>query len=225
MTRKLFFLISIVVILLVLASTVTAKYIPYVEPLDGDWGDVAHPWQTPGGFSTVLYGRMGDIDDVDVVGYEFIEPTSSWMVEMGVPMCGEHFAAFAPVVAVIGEGLPDAEVPFELPRGMGAVVLDEGREIDVPASENYLFNADAQRFMRYSADTLLPSGNYLIAIWEPNGRVGAYALSMIGVHPDYVDAMESDRIDEAFTLVNSGEWMGQDCDAPVSRVAIPLRSR
>jgi hypothetical protein len=137
---------------------------------------------------------------------------------MGVPVCGAHFTRFSPIVAVIGECLPDADVPFEIPPGMGAVVLDEGRELEMSASENYLFSADAQRFIRFSADTLLPSGSYLIAIWEPNGHVGAYALSMIGVHPDYVDAMEADRIDEAFTLVNSGEWMGQDCDAPVAQV-------
>jgi protocatechuate 3,4-dioxygenase beta subunit len=44
---------------------------------------------------------------------------------------------------------------------------------------------------------------------------------MIGVHPDYVDAMESARIDEAFDLVNSGAWMGQDCNAPLSVANCP----
>jgi hypothetical protein len=218
-----FWLITLFLIgMLALTSVTAAKYVPYVEPLDGDWGDVAQPWQAPGGFSTVLYGRMENDEDVDAIAYEFIEPTSNWLVEVGVPVCGEHFAPFIPSIAILGDDLPAAEadtLPFELPRGMGAVVLTDGELIEMARSENYLFTGEVQRFVRYESDALLDSGEYLIVVWEPEGHTGAYALSLMGVHPDYIDAMEADRMDEAFDLVNSGVWMGQDCDAPL--VSLP----
>ncbi len=216
--RKFWFITLFLVGMLALTSVTAAKYIPYVEPLDGDWGDIAQPWQAPGGFSTVLYGRMESDADVDAIAYEFIEPTSSWLVELAVPVCGDHFAPFIPSIAVLSDKLPVAEVddlPFELPRGMGAVVLTDGELLEMSRSENYLFTGDTQRFVRYESDARLDRGEYLIVVWEPQGNTGAYALSIMGVHPDYVDAMEADRIDEAFDLVNSGSWMGQDCDAPL----------
>jgi hypothetical protein len=215
--RKFWFITLLLVGLLLLIGTANAKYIPYVE--EGDWGGITSPWQMPGGFSTVLYGRMGTIGDVDVVTYEFIEPTSNWLLETSVPQCGEHFVDFSPVVAVMGSELPATEtanLPFELPPGMGAVMFDEGEAVDVDDSENYLFTQNTQRFTRYESDTLLPAGEYFVAIWEPNGHVGAYAVSMMGVHPDYIDAQESARMEEAFDLVNSGAWMGQDCNAPLA---------
>jgi hypothetical protein len=213
-----FWLVTLFLVgMLALTSVTAAKYIPYVEPLDDDWGDVTQPWQAPGGFSTVLYGRMENDEDVDAIAYEFIEPTNNWLVELAVPVCGEYFARFVPSVAVIGAGLPAAEaddVPFELPEGMGAVVLTDGELVEMERSENYLFSGDTQRFVRYESAARLESGDYLIVVWEPDGHTGAYALSIMGVHPDYIDAMEADRIDEAFDLVNSGTWMGQDCSAP-----------
>ncbi len=217
--RKFSFIMVLVVGLLALTGTASAKYIPYVEAVDGDWGDITNPWHMPGGFSTVLYGQMGTIGDVDVIAYEIVQPSSQWLVESAVPACGEHFVPFAPVMAVIGEGLPTptaGTIPFELPDGMGAVLFDDGEEIEMTRSENYLFTGDTQRFTRYEADTLLTSGEYFLAIWEPDGHVGAYALSVLGIHPDMIDADEEARMEAAFDLVNSGEWMGQDCSAPLA---------
>jgi hypothetical protein len=214
--RKFWLITLILVGILALTGITAAKYIPYVEPLDGDWGDVAQPWHAPGGFSTVLYGRVESDEDVDAIAYEFIEPTSNWLVELAVPVCGEHFAPFIPSIAVLGDDLPTVEadrLPFELPQGMGALVLTGGGLIEMARSENYLFSGETQRFVRYDSDILLNRGEYLLVVWEPDGHTGAYALSIMGVHPDYVDAMEANRIDEAFDLVNSGSWMGQDCDA------------
>jgi hypothetical protein len=217
--HKFWLITLILVVTLALASVATAKYIPYVEPLDGDWGDAAQPWPAPGGFSTVLYGRMESAEDVDAIAYEFIQPTSNWLVEVAVPVCGEHFALFIPSVAVLGDHLPAVEadsLPFELPEGMGAVVLTDGELIEMSRSENYLFTGDTQRFVRYDSDVLLDRGEYLLVVWEPEGQTGAYALSIMGVHPDYVDAMEANRMDEAFDLVNSGTWMGQGCEAAIA---------
>jgi hypothetical protein len=218
--RKFCYVLMLTVGLMAFTSITSAKYIPYVEPLDDDWGDVAQPWQAPGGFSTVLYGRMGSDEDVDAITYEFIQPTSNWLVEIAVPVCGEHFAGFTPSVAVIGSGLPAAEaddLPFELPEGMGVVVLTDGELIEMSKSENWLFTGDVQRFVRYESDSLLNKGEYQLVVWEPEGNTGAYALSIMGVHPDYIDTMEANRMEETFDLVNSGTWMGQECDAPLSQ--------
>jgi hypothetical protein len=215
---KIWLIIVLLIVLLALAGVTAAKYIPYVEPLDGDWGDVASPWQMPGGFSTVLYGRMSEFGDADAIRFELLESSSNWLVEMAVPACGDHFSGYSPTIAVLGEGLPAAssDIPFDLPEGVGAVILDQAEDIQLEASENYLFSGETQSFVRYDMDITIESGEYSVAIWEPNGNIGAYALSILGVHPDFIDADESARMEADFALINSGDWMGQDCSVPLA---------
>ena len=50
--RKMWIVLLMAVGMLALTNAASAKYIPYVEPLDEDWGDVAQPWPAPGGFSS-----------------------------------------------------------------------------------------------------------------------------------------------------------------------------
>ena len=200
-----------------LTSITAAKYIPYVEPLDGDWGDVANPWQMPGSYIAGLYGRLSTYGDVDVIAFEFNRPTSEWWLDVVIPVCGEHFAPFSPSVALIGPGLTaPEELPFALPDGMGAMIFDDGEEIPISESDNYLFSGDVQQAVHFEPAEILDSGTYLIAVWEPNGHTGAYALSTGGTHPEDLNAEETARMEEVFQFINSGEWMGQDCTAPLA---------
>jgi len=44
-------------------------------------------------------------------------------VQIGVPVI-DRLKQFRPSLAVIGPGLPDVNLPFALPRGLGAVIID-----------------------------------------------------------------------------------------------------
>lgn len=51
-------------------------------------------------------------------------------IELGVPEL-ERLSDYRPAVAIVAEGLPEADVPFELPANMGARVIYTD-EVDVP---------------------------------------------------------------------------------------------
>jgi len=209
----------LVFVLLMMAGTASAKYIPYIEPLDGDWGDIANPSPAPGGYNAAYYGRLGVYGDVDVLAYEVTQPTSHWYIETVIPSCGEHSVGFSPEVALIGPGLPDSravDLPFEIPPEMGVVVFGDQEAVNMPGWENYLFNGDFQSFAHYEMEEVLPRGQYLLAIWEPHHNTGAYALSVVGVHPDAIDSETAARMESDFRLIQSGAWMGQDCSAPLA---------
>ncbi len=210
--------ILVLVVMLLLTGTVSAKYIPYVEPLDGDWGDIANPSPVAGGYVAALYGRLGVYGDVDVIAYEVSSVTSNWYIETVIPSCGEHSAGFSPEVALIGPGLPNPDagaLPFEVPEGMGAVVFGDQQAVEVPGWENYLFSGQVQRFAHFEMDSVLGRGDYLLAIWEPHHNTGAYVLSVAGTHPDNIDAQTAAQMENDFRLIESGAWMGQDCNAPL----------
>jgi protocatechuate 3,4-dioxygenase beta subunit len=206
------------VLLLVVTGVASAKYIPYVEDVKSDWGDFASPFQTPqAALFSGLYGRLGVYADVDVFAFEFGDPQKAFMVEALVPVCGDHFKAFAPSVALIGPGLdaPKADsLPFELPKDMGLAMIDKPVAKFDPDNKAY-FGTTTQSYVAASFP-IAEVGTYYIAVWEPNGHTGAYVLSTGSVHPDDISNEESARMSKEFALINSGEWMGQDCDAPIT---------
>lgn len=78
------------------------------------------------------------IDDVDVsqVGYHHakpgqpelwfafdVKPGEELFVQLGVPKL-DRYEGLRPAMALIGPGLPDADVPFYVPQGYGGIVYD-----------------------------------------------------------------------------------------------------
>lgn len=215
---KKFMLLGLVLVnLALLSGAASAKYIPYVEPLDADWGDFSSPFLSPGGqqFSG-LYGRLASYGDVDVIAVDLDAPQKNFMVEALALVCGQHFEGFEPSVALIGPGLessPKATFPFELPKGAGAVLVT--KEVDQQPENNAYFGGESQSHVLDQL-SIPDAGTYYVAVWESNGNTGAYVVSTGSVHPESIDSQEAVRMTREFELINSGQWMGQDCNAPLA---------
>jgi hypothetical protein len=225
-----FFTLLVMIIVLLLVLPVSAKNDAYVEDPLAEWGGLDAPFELPA--ATVykaLHGRFGMNGDVDAFAFTFEEGTEDWAIEMRVPQCGEHFEPVYPSVALIGAGLEapdDEELPFILPEGQGAIILNstryetETRERD---SQYYFTYEAAGRSITtyYYLPTLtsldIPTaGDYTLAVWEQDGHVGAYYIYTGNTHPDNMDEYRDFyELEQAFAAIGSGSWMGQDCAAPV----------
>ena len=222
MTRKLIFLC---IILLMGISTALAKTDPYVESPDQDWGDLSNPasiWSPVA--ATAQVGRLGEYGDVDAFTLDFTAEKQAFQFEVMVPVCGEHFKNFYPNVAIIGPGLdtPTESLPFVLADGDGAVVFDTKPDAgaerlvspnnplnDLPIYEGTLRSVEVPE-----------AGQYMLAIWEPNGNVGAYMIAT-GTEHDMFQNRPRAELDAAFDLMFSDKWLGQDCNAPLAAASCP----
>jgi hypothetical protein len=193
-----------VVGMLFLFGVVQAKWFPYVEG-DEDWGDPSSPWQMSDatGFSA-LYGRLDAPDDVDSMIYTFDAPIENWTVQAQVPLCGDHFAAFYPSVAVLGPGLPG--LPFVSTGDDGVVILTEYSDDSTRAENSQM---GVYEFTEFTVD-IPEAGDYVVVVWEPHGNSGAYTLVTGSAEPNF--AGREQEAEEAFEQLESGDWMGQDCD-------------
>lgn len=213
--------------LALVAGSVLAKGDPYFEDPKNEWGDLSQPaavWSTEAAVQNL--GRLGTYGDVDAFAFEFDGAMKNWPVELIVPSCGEHFNMVYPSMAVIGPGLstPDAgTVPFDLPEGVGAEVFTS------PVAEN-ASRMVSQNSNSVGIDAYIPAifnvaipeaGTYTVAVWEPNGNVGAYALAT-GTKHDLFASRADEEWDAAMRNLETGAWMEQDCSAPLAAANCPV---
>jgi hypothetical protein len=201
---------------------VQAKSDPYVEDADQEWGGLSNPssiW-SPNALA-VHAGRLGTEADVDAFTVSFPGDKSTFQFQIFVPVCGQHFANFRPSVALIGPGLDtpkDAALPFTLPKGMGAWVFPDDRSLNgarIAVPTNTITGQEPVYSTNLQSITIPQAGDYTVAVWEPDGNVGAYMLSTGTGSDSFADRPQSE-LDAEFTQLFSGEWIGQDCNAPLT---------
>ncbi len=218
----------LVVTLLSLAGMAQAKMIPYVEPLDGDWGTFDEPpvLTLEGAYFSGVFGRVGVPGDADVIHMRFDAPVEGEVrVDLLVPVCGDHFTDFFPTLALIG---PDqdmseealAALPFALPEGLGVQILEPERPAEAnnsprPLSDWQVWEQDYYETLTITFEVPIPA-KYFFAIWDETGDTGAYTLLTGAVHPgpDVIDPEEIETLYD--TMISNGAWMGVDCDAPAT---------
>jgi hypothetical protein len=219
------FIIALVVGLLSLASVVQAKFDPYVEDKDHDWGDVSNP--EPVWSSEALVGHLGRLDpagDVDAFSLNFDKPVEKWMFSASVPVCANHFESVKLNVALIGTALTsptDVTLPFSLPDGMGALLYRS----DYKGKDSILYRSgDVMGIQTYVAPTFainIPAaGQYTMAVWSDNQAISPYIL-LTGTGSDQFSDRPAAELDRAFTQMYDGTWMHQNCTLPPA-TPIPL---
>jgi hypothetical protein len=112
--------------------------------------------------------------DVDYYTFEGLE-REVILLELTIPQIDGQ-DEFAPIMALMGPGLAEAELPAHVvrPAGAGALVIDppEGpaNTFFEPFSRTSYWERQEQRV------TLPESGRYVVAVWHPRGEVGRYTF-------------------------------------------------
>jgi hypothetical protein len=133
------------------------------------------PWQVDDPtISTALYATLDSADDVDYYTFEG-KQGQVILLELTIPQI-EGQAQFAPTMALIGPGLPSAELPEVV------VHSDEagGLVIPPPPGAAPTFFEPFSRtsyWERQEQRVRLPSdGRFVVAVWHPDSQVGRYTF-------------------------------------------------
>lgn len=89
-------------------------------------------------------------------------------LQLGVPAI-DNLEDYRPVLVLLGPGLPNIDLPFEVPRGLGGVLLES---VDNPEFFDEPFTGTQSWILRES-DRLAPeNGQYYIVAYDPEGGAG-----------------------------------------------------
>jgi len=135
---------------------------------DSPW-EIADPT-----ISTAVYATLDSPTDVDYFGFEG-QAGQSILLQITIPQI-EGQEEFAPHMALLGPGLPSAELPerVEHPDNAGALPLTPPPG---PATTFFEpFSRTSYWDRQESHETLPVTGRYLVAVWHEAGQVGRYVF-------------------------------------------------
>jgi hypothetical protein len=172
MSRRLYPTLVLVLIAMFILAARAAAHRPYFEEKDIT---AAAPWPLDDPtISTVVYATLENGSDVDYFAFEG-RAGQRILLEMVIPqIVGQE--NFAPIMALLGPGLPAAALPamVERPAGSGALLLPPPSG---PASTFFEPFSRTSYWERQSQRVTLPAdGRYLVAVWHPEGEVGRYGF-------------------------------------------------
>ncbi|MCS7059774.1 MAG: alpha/beta hydrolase [Anaerolineae bacterium] len=143
------------------------------DPTDPTMPNLPEPW-----FMWFVMGELERPDDVDLVTFEY-EAGELFRAKMFIP-AHEDLRHFAPIIALIGPGLPAGDAPFPLPPGMGILTATSDNQtpyFDIFTQMTFWPRAEMELHMPQT-------GRYYMAVYgEPVGRA-RYALD-IGIMETY----------------------------------------
>jgi hypothetical protein len=158
--------------LILMGARSAAAHQPYFE--DNDWTADA-PYTVPDPtVSTALYATLDSRQDVDYVTFTG-QAGQRVLVGLTIPQI-EGQAEFAPTLTLLGPGLPAVELPdiIAAPPDTGGIVLapppGPARPFFEPFSRTRYWERQEDRF------TLPADGDYVVAVWHPEGALGRYTL-------------------------------------------------
>ncbi len=148
-------------------------HVPYLEEEDFS-AEAPFQIQQPLEKSRAFYSWFETGEDIDVFTFQITEPTRLFAQAI-VPVC-QGYELVLPWFAVVGPGLPvpDVELPFELPPGYGATVI-QNEEPWTPRETLYEPFGDKWYFEGPAFDeTVAATGTWYLYFWNPQGVVGDY---------------------------------------------------
>ncbi len=157
--------------------------------------------------STALYATLDRADDVDYFSFDGVAGTGV-QIGLTIPQI-EGQDEFAPVIALIGPGLP-SQSSTALPDSQSQALLTDtlGLALFQPASATTFYEPFSRTsYWRRQQDkiTLPADGRYTLVVWSADAQIGRYTL--------VVGDREVLGGDPLFALKLSSYWTPVDGDA------------
>jgi hypothetical protein len=90
--------------------------------------------------------------------------------QLGVPVL-ERLVDFRPALAVLGPGLPDVDLPFEIPEGLGGLLLTT-EDVTEPEFFHEHFTGTESWIFGELESPALETGTYYLVAYVPSGETG-----------------------------------------------------
>jgi hypothetical protein len=133
------------------------------------------PWQVDDPtISTAIYATLESAQDADYYRFQG-QAGQAILIALTIPQI-EGQDNFAPTMALLGPGLPQADLPRQVarPQGTGALVFTPAPG---PAPTFFEPFSRTSYWDRQQERVPLPAdGQYTVAVWHPEGQVGRYVF-------------------------------------------------
>jgi hypothetical protein len=174
-------IIIALIVLFFLTVSIASAHVPYIERTDYSEEKPYFVWkmiEKSKAFYAWLENNDGISQDIDVYKFKINRKTKNIYIELIVPVIEEYYENFVPWFALVGPNLPipDYNLPFEIPNGYGAIVMENVE----PGSERETFYEPFGGKSYYYGPILdmdiSDSGTYYIYCWDPYNQGGDYVL-------------------------------------------------
>lgn len=173
--------IVLILLILVLLGTVVSAHVPYIERSDYSERNPYFVWKmiekSKAFYAWLETDAQNPCEDIDVYKFKIRNPKNVY-VELIVPVYEDYYKDFVPWFAIVGPDLPtpDQDVPFDIPRGYGAIV----KENVEPGTERETFYEPFGGKSYYSGPIfdmdISEPGTYYIYCWDPYEKGGDYVM-------------------------------------------------
>lgn len=119
--------------------------------------------------SRVVYHEMTPEADQLWITFEITEP-QSLRISLGLPLI-DRLADYRPAFTVLGPSLPEIELPFEIPAGVGGLLFLSDDVTD-PEVFDEPFSQTMSWILREEDVELPAAGRYCIVVYVPSGESG-----------------------------------------------------
>lgn len=144
--------------------------------------------------SIVLYSEMTCSEEQVWLHMDTTDLDQVWL-ELGVPVI-DRLAEYRPSLAIVAEGLPAVDLPFDLPPGMGATVIDTEDVTDPILFSEEFTQTDSWILFRDWFDVPSAQDVYLVAfnpaeytgkLWVAVGLVEDFSDVDMSVFPEWLE--------------------------------------
>ncbi len=120
------------------------------------------------------------------ITFETTEPDQEVFVQLGVPVI-DRLADYHPAVALLAPGLPEIELPFPVPEGVGGLRYDAA-DTDTPGDFYEPFT-DTHSWIWFEDTITVPDpGQAWVVAWDPTRETGKLWVA-IGTVEDFSDGI------------------------------------
>ncbi|HUU82819.1 MAG TPA: hypothetical protein VM243_04870 [Phycisphaerae bacterium] len=119
--------------------------------------------------SRVVYHRVTDGTAQLWITFD-VERSQRLAVQLGVPFIG-RLREYRPSLAVLGPGLPEVELPFEVPEGLGGLLF-QTEDVDKPQVFDEPFSTTRSWILEDTTVELPEGGTYYVVAFHPDGENG-----------------------------------------------------
>ncbi|MEM7331590.1 MAG: hypothetical protein AAF490_05835 [Chloroflexota bacterium] len=151
------------------------------------------PWRIADvSVSTAVYATLDRSSDIDYYVFS-ANQDQTIQIEMTIPQV-VGLEAFAPTMALIGPGLPEANLPeaVKIADGHGAIIIEptDATEFYEPFGGQYYWDRQEDRIPAPE------TADYFVAVWHEDGEIGRYvfvagAREIPGGDPAYRSKIEA----------------------------------
>ena len=177
--KKIFFIVLVVVLFSIVSFA--SAHVPYFEHRDfsEDKPFIVRKMvtQSKAIYSWLKNDGVNPCKDIDIYKLKIIRPINLYL-EIIVPVVDDFYEDFVPWYALVGPGLPipSQYLPFELPDGYGAIVMENVEPGESRGTFYEPFGGKSYYVGPIFEENISEPGIYYVYCWDPYEQGGDYVL-------------------------------------------------